>query len=152
MKHSTDRPHTPTTSIDAGKQDDSIRVLLEAAQSVQGRLEGALEGIGLSSAKLMALEVLASAPQPLALSELAGRLGCVRSNITQLIDRMEADGLVRRQSDPSDRRAVLAVLTEFGTAQAVAGAREVSRLQAELEARVDPAELAVLHRALRALG
>jgi DNA-binding MarR family transcriptional regulator len=39
-------------------------------------------------------------------------MACVRSNITQLIDRMQAEGLVRRIPDPQDRRSVRAALTD----------------------------------------
>jgi len=39
----------------------------------------------------------------------------VRSNITQLMDRLEKDGLVRRRADRDDRRSVLAELTPAGT-------------------------------------
>ena len=49
----------------------------------------------LSVAKYSALKHLALADEPLSLSEMAARLVCVRSNISQLVDRLEADGLVR---------------------------------------------------------
>ena len=38
----------------------------------------------------------------------------MKSNVTQLVDRLEADGLVTRAADPSDRRSRLAVITEMG--------------------------------------
>jgi DNA-binding MarR family transcriptional regulator len=38
----------------------------------------------------------------------------VKSNVTQLVDRLEADGLVSRTSDTVDRRSRLAALTEAG--------------------------------------
>ena len=41
---------------------------------------------------------------------LAERLTCAKSNVTQLVDRLEADGLVRRKLDPSDRRSRLAIV------------------------------------------
>jgi DNA-binding MarR family transcriptional regulator len=63
------------------------------------------------------------------LSQLADRLACVKSNITQLVDRLEADGLVERKSDPRDRRTRLAVLTAAGR-KAVA---EGSQVQLETE-------------------
>ncbi|TMG94648.1 MAG: MarR family transcriptional regulator, partial [Betaproteobacteria bacterium] len=72
------------------------------------RLEDALEKVGLSNAKFGALTHLVEAGEPLSLSECAARMTCVRSNITQLIDRLEADGLVRRVDDPADRRGVRA--------------------------------------------
>lgn len=40
---------------------------------------------------------------------------CVsKSNVTQLIDRLEAQGLVARETSPADRRLVYAVLTDRG--------------------------------------
>ena len=68
--------------------------LLHAAQAVGDQLESALNEHGLSMAKQSALSKLAEAGEPLTLSELAARLSCVRSNITQLVDRLEADGKV----------------------------------------------------------
>jgi DNA-binding MarR family transcriptional regulator len=50
----------------------------------------------------------------LPLGQLAERLACVRSNVTQLVDRLDADGLVTREPDPNDRRSRLAVITEAG--------------------------------------
>jgi DNA-binding MarR family transcriptional regulator len=94
---------------------------------------------------------MARAGEPLTLSELAGQLKCVRSNITQLVDRLEADGLVKRVDDPEDRRAVRAVVTPLGMERMTAGAEAVGRLQADVAAHVAPAERAVLKRVLAAL-
>jgi DNA-binding MarR family transcriptional regulator len=88
--------------------------LLHTAQSAQDHVEARLDTIGLSLAKLAALNVLAEAGDALPLGQLADRLACVKSNITQLVDRLEADGLVTRQAAPNDRRARLAVMTATG--------------------------------------
>ncbi|MGH9418581.1 MAG: MarR family winged helix-turn-helix transcriptional regulator, partial [Thermoanaerobaculia bacterium] len=96
--------------------------LLHAAQTVGDELESALNNLGLSMAKQSALTKLCEAGEPLTLSDLAARLSCVRSNITQLVDRLEADGLVRRVDDASDRRSVRAELTTSGLAKQKAGA------------------------------
>src|SRR6187431_974017 len=88
--------------------------LLHAAYGAQADVESKLSGAGLSLAKLLALKALAGAGESLALGQLAERLSCVKSNITQLVDRLEADGLVSRASDPNDRRSRLAVLTDAG--------------------------------------
>ena len=66
--------------------------LLKAAAAIEARLEDALGSAGLSLPKLGVLSQLAEAGEPLPLSELAGRLSCVRSNMTQLMDRLEAEG------------------------------------------------------------
>ena len=125
--------------------------LLSAARSVQDRLESSLEAIGLSGAKFQALDALVQAGKPLALSELAGCLKCVRSNVTQLADRLEADGLVRRVDDPSDRRAIWAVVTPVGVKRHMAGAEAIAKLQGWLDARVAASDRDALLRALSAI-
>lgn len=151
MNHTVDRACAEPMDAPGGASGEPMFVLLEAARNIQERLERALEEVGLSSAKYMALEALVKAGEPLILGELAGRLKCVRSNITQLVDRLEADGLVRRVSDPSDRRAVRAVVTELGAERQAAGARAIGALQSELAARLDTTDRALFHRVLGAL-
>ena len=51
---------------------------------------------------------------PLPMTELAAALGCDNSNVTGLIDRLEARGLVSRQPSPLDRRVKHVVLTPAG--------------------------------------
>nr|WP_042197346.1 MarR family transcriptional regulator [Kibdelosporangium sp. MJ126-NF4]CEL22897.1 Transcriptional regulator, MarR family [Kibdelosporangium sp. MJ126-NF4]CTQ90037.1 Transcriptional regulator, MarR family [Kibdelosporangium sp. MJ126-NF4] len=62
--------------------------------------------------------------------ELARRLGCDKSNITGMVDRLDRRGLLRREPDPDDRRITRATLTEDGTALA-------ARIRAEFAAVVD---------------
>ena len=54
----------------------------------------------------------ANAPQPI--SYFADGVISNRSNATQMIDRLQSDGLVSRVRNPSDRRSVLVELTESG--------------------------------------
>jgi DNA-binding MarR family transcriptional regulator len=91
-----------------------LATLLHAAHAAEYDVEAKLGAIGLSLAKLAALKTLSEAGESLPLTQLADRLSCVKSNITQLVDRLEADGFVQRQSDPNDRRARLATLTPAG--------------------------------------
>jgi DNA-binding MarR family transcriptional regulator len=69
----------------------------------------------LAPAQAMALGELGT-DQPLPMRELAARLKCDPSNITGLIDRLEARGLVERQPHPGDRRVKYIVLTDIGRA------------------------------------
>ncbi len=52
----------------------------------------------------------------LRVGELGDRLVVEPHNVTRLIDRLEAEGLLKRQRVPEDRRGVFAVLTEKGAA------------------------------------
>ena len=91
-----------------------VERVLQAAQTIDDRLEAALDTEGLSMPKLAVLRILVQAGDPLPLKALSERLGCVKSNVTQLMDRLEAERLVRRVPDPHDRRSVLAEITEAG--------------------------------------
>ena len=103
--------------------------LLHTAGVASNHVETKLATVGLSLAKLAALKALKGAGESLPLSQLAERLSCVKSNITQLVDRLEADGLVTRADDPRDRRSRLAVMTAAGRKACDAGLS----LQAEAE-------------------
>ena len=106
-------------------------------------MEARLNAIGLSLAKLFALRALAEAGEPDPLGQLAERLACVKSNITQLVDRLEADGLVARKPAANDRRTKLASLTAAGRRAYEDGdqgaARRRARPDETLVGRRDPA-------------
>ena len=126
--------------------------ILHAAQLIEEKIENRLAAVGLSMAKQSALSKLEEAGEPLTLSQLAEKLSCVRSNITQLVDRLEADGLVRRLADPADRRSVRAELTPQGREKQEAGAAEMAKVQAEISDRLGTMDLASLEAALGALS
>jgi DNA-binding MarR family transcriptional regulator len=91
-----------------------LRAVIYAASSIESRVDSKLAAIGLSLPKLAALRALVAAGDTLPLGQLADRLACVKSNVTQLVDRLEADGLVCRTSDPNDRRSCIAAVTQAG--------------------------------------
>jgi DNA-binding MarR family transcriptional regulator len=130
------------------KSPASLFSLLHAAGAAEGHVESRLAAIGLSLPKLAALHHLVLAGEALPLGELAGRLACVKSNVTQLIDRLEAEGLVRRAADPNDRRSRLAVLTAAGRKAHEQGSRIQQQAEQELFAALSPEESQQLAAAL----
>ena len=136
----------------AGEADRQLMFsIVNAGRAVEQRLEAALARVGLSLAKFGALTHLIDAGAPLSLSDCAEKMTCVRSNITQLVDRLEKDGLVRRVRDPQDRRAVKAEVTRRGSERQAAGAKEVAKVQAELVRTLAAANPEALRRALTTL-
>ena len=67
----------------------------------------------LSPPQIMALQML-QPDTPVAMSKLADALACDNSNVTGLVDRLEARGLVERQADERDRRVRMLVVTPEG--------------------------------------
>ena len=133
------------------RKDPIFFMLLDAGRAQFARLEEGLKAVGLSPAKYYVLENLAKAAEPVPLRLLALEQQCVASNITTLIDRLEADGLVRRVDDPADRRSKRAELTPLGVEKAAEGAAAVAELEAKFAASLGPTERLALEKVLDAL-
>lgn len=118
--------------MNEGAADPRLAQLVKTLRFIEGRLEASLEPIGLSLPQFGTLYQLANAGEPLPLSTLAERRACVRSNMTQLVDRLEAEKLVKRCDDPRDRRSVRAELTDSGRARYEAGLKALRAAEREL--------------------
>jgi DNA-binding MarR family transcriptional regulator len=75
-----------------------------------------LAPLGLTPAQERALRMITRGEEPPRMAEIAERLGIVPRSLTTVIDSLEAAGLVRREIDPRNRRAILLHLTERGAA------------------------------------
>lgn len=126
--------------------------LLHTAYAAQAEVESKLGAVGLSLAKLLALKALSEAGESLPLGQLAERLSCVKSNITQLVDRLEADGLVARKPDPNDRRTRLAVLTAAGRKACKEGTRVQQEAERDLLTKLSRNEARQLAALLEKVG
>lgn len=73
----------------------------------QAASEHALTGAQARVLGLLSLE-------PVAMRKIAEKLRCEPSNVTGIVDRLEARGLVERRPDPADRRVKLAAPTPDG--------------------------------------
>jgi DNA-binding MarR family transcriptional regulator len=92
------------------------RLFLTAHVKLLDRIETNLAAAGLPPLEWYdVLFTLKEAPgHRLRLSEVADKVLLSRSNLTRLVDRLEAAGLLRRERCPSDRRGAFAVLTDPG--------------------------------------
>jgi DNA-binding MarR family transcriptional regulator len=68
---------------------------------------------GLTPPQLFALRVL-DPERPVPMRELAAQLHCDSSNVTGLVDRLTAQGLVERREAPGDRRVRMLAVTKRG--------------------------------------
>lgn len=83
----------------------------------------------------MQARLLGQLIRPLPMRELASLLACDASNITGIVDRLEAQGLARREPDPRDRRIKRVIATPEGQ-------ETIRRVRADM---------GVMHRALDTL-
>lgn len=84
------------------------------------------------------------------MADLASLMLVSRSGVTRIVDRLEQAGLVRREFDPSDRRATFAAVTEEGrelTLRTMPIFRQAVRERFAMF--LDAEDVAALRRALR---
>jgi DNA-binding MarR family transcriptional regulator len=92
------------------------RSFLRAHAAVVTDLERDLDAdVGLPLTWYDVLLTLARAPErKLRMAQLADRVLLSRSGLTRLVDRLEREGLVRREPSPDDARGTYTVLTAAG--------------------------------------
>jgi DNA-binding MarR family transcriptional regulator len=92
--------------------------LADAVQQLSRRLRHGtrqrLAPLGLTPGQGRALSALERAGRPLRMAELADALRVVPRSATGVVEGLEEAGLVRRVTDPANRRSVLVSLTSEG--------------------------------------
>src|SRR5258706_1887870 len=90
-------------------------VLMKAHRTLQRHARRSIEPLGLGSSDFAILELLLhKGRQPV--NAIGRRVDLTSGAITSAVDRLEAQGLVVRTSDPEDRRTRFVSLTPKGTA------------------------------------
>jgi DNA-binding MarR family transcriptional regulator len=89
--------------------------IMRAQQIVQTRVEEALRTFDLTFARYEALVLLGfSRRGALPMGKMGERLMIHPTSVTNIVDRLEAQGFVRRQPHETDRRTTLVTITETG--------------------------------------
>jgi len=93
----------------------TYRIIL-IARRYRAMLDEQLRPLGYGTARMEALSTIARSPEPSAQIAIAKRIGIEGPTLTRMLDTLEADGLVVRRQDPTDRRTKLIELTPEGEA------------------------------------
>jgi DNA-binding MarR family transcriptional regulator len=89
--------------------------IMRAQQIVLARVDDALKPFGLTFARYEALVLLSFSQRgSLPLGKMGERLMIHPTSVTNIVDRLEAQGLVRRAGHPTDRRTTLCEITPAG--------------------------------------
>ncbi|MFH5879083.1 MarR family winged helix-turn-helix transcriptional regulator [Arthrobacter sp. NA-172] len=94
----------------------------------------------------------AAAGDPMRLKDLAERLRIAPRSATEVVDQLEGKGLVRREPDPTDRRATLVTATAAGQRLFATISAERRGKSSEYFARLSAGDRAELARILGELG
>ena len=94
---------------------EAWELLGEIMMGQRSRMLAIASEFDLAPAQVMALKSLEPG-RPRPMSDLAEAMRCDNSNITGIVDRLEARGLVERRPGERDRRVKMLVLTDEGAA------------------------------------
>ncbi|WP_099905382.1 MarR family winged helix-turn-helix transcriptional regulator [Streptomyces sp. TLI_171] len=97
---------------------------------------------GLNSSQAKALKAVL---EPVPMRALAGRLGCDASNVTGIVDRLEALGYARREAAAADRRVKIVTITDQGSTVLDRIRDDMTRARAAFDS-LDPEQRAALSR------
>jgi DNA-binding MarR family transcriptional regulator len=133
---------------------DSMRAvtsIMRAQQILIAQLDGLLRPYGITFSRYEALVLLVhSANGSLPLSKIGERLQVHATSVTNVIDRLEGAGLVRREPNPRDGRGTLAVVTEDGRQVAQKATAELNAARFGLSS-LEPAQMQQVFSLLRRL-
>lgn len=130
--------------------DSTVDLLMGLARSVRHGFVEALSAYDVTPGQARALRALGD--DPTRLSELADRLRIAPRSATEVVDALEQRGLVRREPDPTDRRATRVVPTEESRRLREAMGEARRRAAEDLLAELEPGDRAELDRILRLLA
>jgi DNA-binding MarR family transcriptional regulator len=129
----------------------AVTSIMRAQQILLARLNALLSPLGITFPRYEALMLLSfSRAGALPLGKIGERLQVHRTSVTNIIDKLEADGLVRRIPHEADRRATLAEISEAGRRVAAEATAVVNAAAFGLSA-LGPQEQEALSSTLKAL-
>jgi len=129
----------------------AVTSIMRAQQVLLAGLDAVLKPFGLTFSRYEALILLTfSSAGSLPLSKVGERLQVHATSVTNVVDRLEASGFVKRVPNPSDGRGTLAVITDSGREVADAATQELHKTQFGLQDLQAP-DLEALFRILREL-
>ncbi len=98
-------------------QEEAILALMRTADLLAAPMNEVLRGTNLSQSQYNVLRILRGAlPRGLPCGEISERMVRRDPDLTRLLDRLETRGLVTRARSTTDRRVVLATITDAGLA------------------------------------
>ncbi|HYU03306.1 MAG TPA: MarR family transcriptional regulator [Jatrophihabitantaceae bacterium] len=144
--------HWPDEPADVYAAMRAVTSIMRAQQILIAELDGLLRRHGITFSRYEALVLLTfSQHGSLPLSKIGERLQVHATSVTNVIDRLEAAGLVRREPNPRDGRGTLAVITDEGrrVAEEATAALNESRFGLHALDEVDLRRLFTVLRRLR---
>jgi DNA-binding MarR family transcriptional regulator len=107
----------------------AVTSIMRVQQVLQSAVDAALRPHGLTFARYEALVLLTFSKRgSLPMRVMGERLQLHPTSVTNIVDRLEADGLVKRLPHPTDRRTTLAEITAAGRERRESATKAVTEI------------------------
>ena len=131
-----------------GLEQSTFLDLLRAANRLSQGVVEVLKPAGLTPTQYNVLRILRGSGEPLTCGEMADRMIARDPDVTRLLDRLEKQGLIRRERSREDRRVVITEITDDGLTVLSALDEPVARLHRAQLGHLGEEKLGTLARLL----
>ena len=122
-------------------------LIVRVAEAIDRRFSARLRPLQLKPRQLHVLRYL-DAAGVMSQTELADGISVDAANLVETLDQLEADGLIRRETDANDRRRRRISLTPAGLRKLRAGLRAAEQADDDVLGTLEPREVDCLRKAM----
>jgi len=133
------------------KSADVWLVMRKASYWVQRHGQDSIAATGLGLSDFAVLKALLFTG-PLPVNVIGSKVLLTSGSITSAVDRLEGEGLVKREAHPTDRRASLVALTAAGRSKIRPASQKHAGKMADIVSVLEPGEQRELVRLMKKLG
>ena len=123
--------------------DCPSRYIMRCASGIRHRLDASVEDIALTTSEARALQFIAASERPLHQRDLEQEYELSPATVSELMQGMEAKGLIRRDTDPDDRRRKRLTIPGAIRPRVDAMLAQMDAMEAQLTRDIPPEKLEI---------
>lgn len=127
----------------------SSRYIMRVSSGILRRLDAFVEGTAMTPVEARILQFIAASAKPLNQKDIEAEYGYTAATVSEVIKNMEAKGLIRRDTDPDDRRKRRLTASADMASQVIEMRDRIAAMQADLTRGIDPEKLDVFMEVIR---
>jgi len=121
----------------------SSRYIMRVSSGILRRLDAFVEGTAMTPVEARILQFIAASAKPLNQKDIEAEYGYTAATVSEVIKNMEAKGLIRRDTDPDDRRKRRLTASADMASQVIEMRDRIAAMEADLTRGIDPEKLDV---------
>jgi DNA-binding MarR family transcriptional regulator len=116
---------------------------MRVSSGILRRLDAFVEGTAMTPVEARILQFIAASAKPLNQKDIEAEYGYTAATVSEVIKNMEAKGLIRRDTDPDDRRKRRLTASADMASQVIEMRDRIAAMEADLTRGIDPEKLDV---------